>query len=872
MRRAVAMILLVTLFIQPAGAATSPYITPELVLQIEPDQHLWVKMAKVLVDRLYDPTYRLFRETWGTYEGQRWYWNTEQGEAAQILARLGYTSLLADVFNGYRQYLVYEYGSFVYPFTRFVPDAPAEAKNTTASSFYLRNLIVGIGGDLPATGDRLIKIYLDLYDPNIWYIANMRSWEVWWTQNGQEYYQGIWDKPEFIKDYGIVTGIGEVCAYRVMAVGGLQYRVDMCVQDGKPYIVFKLTVTNTESLGTLSNVMTTIAFDSLDWWQYKYVYIPGKGVMSASGTEQWFYTYGEGGWASFNNRWHFILYTKRPIGMNPAIAVILESPNVDLWCYNTQQKPDYDWYLMWFKIRIHWGDLGPGQSKTTTILIVPMSSFAPGIPDIYDQLLANIGSLSNRDLSFAVNTGTGVFKGFAMAGILLAAIHSGYLDFAINLWNSVRTIFSYWGYNVATRPLANFIIASLILYHATQNYAYVEEAMNAAITLLNAQIRDPSDYRDGGWLDIPPPFGAGTYLDVNAEAAHALLKLYEITLNPSYKEAVDYWLEHWFRYDPVEDRWYYYRFNDPSHPWFLGYLDEKQPYAQGYFLQALAKYIYNDDRIYVSLSRIFELLADEFWELTWDGAAETNVETQSSVAAGLADIVEVMLQRYGAAIEYVRNARIENITYSATSGMSSFKIELGAMPYSYATLVLYMVAPPQAIYINGVKAANVTFDQLSSSKNAYFYNATSKLLYVRLFPSSNTITVELGYEYIPPPVQETTTSSSTSSSQSGGNYTYTPPAISPPQMPPLPWHGWTPSNYTLPLPDWLKDRPGLVAAAIILGMALLANEATAPFFALVATGLLAYFAHIGWISVGDALVSLLFLASGLGIALARKRS
>ncbi|MET1128272.1 MAG: hypothetical protein ABWW70_03040 [Thermoproteota archaeon] len=41
---------------------------------------VWVAMADVLVNKLCDPSYEVFRETWSTYEGQRWYWNTEQEE------------------------------------------------------------------------------------------------------------------------------------------------------------------------------------------------------------------------------------------------------------------------------------------------------------------------------------------------------------------------------------------------------------------------------------------------------------------------------------------------------------------------------------------------------------------------------------------------------------------------------------------------------------------------------------------------------------------------------------------------------------------------------------------------------------------------
>ncbi len=94
---------------------------------------LWIKMAKVLIEKLYDPSLGLFRETWGTFEGRRWYWNTEQGEALQFLASLveertpladeaGNTIL--NVFQSYRKYLTVELGDVVYPMTRYVSDGP----------------------------------------------------------------------------------------------------------------------------------------------------------------------------------------------------------------------------------------------------------------------------------------------------------------------------------------------------------------------------------------------------------------------------------------------------------------------------------------------------------------------------------------------------------------------------------------------------------------------------------------------------------------------------------------------------------------------------------------------------------------------------
>ena len=139
------------------------------------------------------------------------------------------------------------------------------------------------------------------------------------------------------------------------------------------------------------------------------------------------------------------------------------------------------------------------------------------------------------------------------------------------------------------------------------------------------------------------------------------------TSNGTYREAVDYLMTHWFHYSKSKG-WYYYRYKSlqdaPSEYWYKGYLYDKQPYAQGYFLHALSDYYWNDSKLLVSANKNWALLSDELWELTWENASETNVETQSSTATGLAYYLYALARNLGAGVEYVRGGYLLQLNYT----------------------------------------------------------------------------------------------------------------------------------------------------------------------------------------------------------------
>ncbi len=597
------------------------------------------KMVETLVNKLYDPNVGLFRETWGTVEGQRWYWNTEQGEALQMIVNLPqYSDIVDNVLKNYEEKLQYKGLAF----TRYVTNATAVVAKSDPGDFYIRNYIIGVGGDL--TGDTLISIHEDIYDPSLWLVGYFHSHEVWY--NGT--WRDRWDP--YTTGYGIIEKAAYVEAYKTMSDGNLTYTLTFRVLDNTPYIEVWGNVTN-NSPYYLSDVQVTVALDFGDRFHYKYLYIPGYGIIEAKGDEQWpVQIANNSNWKAY----HFILYSKRPIGVNKAVAVIMDSwkNSTELWVFNTQGA-DGETYYMWFKIRIHMFDFNPGETKTFRLRVVPMQSFDPLHLSLYDEILSDIDSFLHHDLTYAVNTGTGPFKGLAMSGIIGAA---GDTPLSISLWNRFYETFKGWSWNVATRPLANFILSSLILYERTMNKTYLNVAEEAANKLLSLQVRDPSDYRYGGFLDMPM-IGVGTYLDVNAEAAHALFKLYEVTGNRTYYDAAMFTLN-WIRQDE-NGEYYYHRFNNETRY----YMFDKEPFAHGYFLQAFAKYMWSDSRTLTSLNRIFMLMNfDEYWVKTWDKANETNVETQSSTALGILTWQRAAFSACnGFTIDYVKNANITSI-------------------------------------------------------------------------------------------------------------------------------------------------------------------------------------------------------------------
>ncbi|BAA79823.2 hypothetical protein APE_0843.1 [Aeropyrum pernix spindle-shaped virus 1] len=905
-----------------ADAGVQDWVTPGLVLDASP--HLWLRMADTLVQRLYDPGLNLFRETWGTPEGRCWYWNTEQGEAAQIAVYLNDSTLLSSLLAAYKQYLIYESQSGqVYLFSRYTPCSTIRQLSLDPQNFSLGNLIVNIGGDLAGTRTdvpdyhRVVALSLDIYKdptniyeqdkawPNMWYTANLKSHEVWYLAPGDTTdYKGIWDTSDGSLGTGSITsysvrveqatdpttnttydvGVAE----RTMEDANLSYTQRFVLEPRKPYVKVELTVTNKSQVDTLSNVRVTLAFDNLDWWLYKYVYIPGVGLIDAStsGTQintgekeyhlarTW-----EGFWQPVTDSsgrawWPSIIYADRPLGMNRGLLVLVDGNyGVNFWGYGNYQAPQKDlygvpaytdWYYRWLKYEVVVGDLPPGASKTVEILIVPMASYAPGLEDLYIEMASKLDQLEGRDFSYAVNTGTGAFKGLAMARIILAYLNQGDHQFAQRILDTVGQVMEAWGWMVSTRALSNYILSLVYLYDYTGDRTYLDRAEAAAQTLLQAQIRDPQDPRNGGFLDIVYPYGVATYLDVNAEAAHALLALWERTGDTAYREAVDYWLQNWFRREQDTGRWYYYRYKSledaPSEYWYKGYLDEKQPYAQGYFLQALAKLYWSDERLLVSFNRIMELLSDEYWELTWEGADETNVETQSSAAAGLREYLLALAGGAGAAVEYVRGGELASVVYEKYGSMvdpsTGLRFTLGRMvitvskpPLALATVAVYLPSGLLLeVLVDGVPARQVQqLADLALSPESYYFDGS--LVYVRLQSAGE---VAIVYQWV----------------ESGESNVYSPEVSTPVvEQPPT----VTPPSVGVTLPQWLEPYKGLLAVGLIVASAMLATEASAPVFALAAAGLAGVFVASGWLTIPQAVLGLAFAAAGLGLIVMRKR-
>ena len=918
MKRVLLLLLLAALvfsnistgFVVEAGV--DDWVTPGYVLDVSP--HLWYRMGEVLIDRLYNASLGLFKETWGTQEGKCWYWNTEQGEAAQIAVFLNRGDILSSMLSSYRQYLTFEDNGLVYLFSRYTPCKMVRVLSTDPVDFSVGNLIVNVGGDLAgnrtdsADYSRIIALSLDIYKdysnvyeqdkawPNLWYTANLRSPEVWYlTPKDTSDYKGIWDTSDGslgagrIVDYGITHNSTYADAYRVMSDGRLVYEQHFIVEAGKPYVRVLLVVRNNASVN-LSNVRVTLALDNLDWWLYQVVYVPGIGYINAStngtvignGSEkEYHFAYSwEGMWERLvdsqgRSWWPSIIYANRPIGMNRALLVLVNaSYGLHFWGYGNLQSPQKDlygvpaftdWYYRWLKYEIQIGDLEPNESRTVEVLIIPFASYAPGLEDVILDMAKNMSSLEGRDWSFAVNTGTGAFKGLAMSRILLAYLHEGDYKFAQEIIDTVGRVFGAWGWRVTTRALSNYILALVYLYDYTRNDTYLSTAEDAASKLLSVQVRNASDPRDGGFLDIMHPYGVATYLDVNAEAAHALLELYDRTGNETYKEVVDYLMTHWFHKDS-SGRWYYYRYaslqDAPSEYWYKGYLDEKQPYAQGYFLQALAKDYWSDERLLVSANRVWSLLSDELWELTWEGANETNVETQSSTAAGLMDYLYSMVRNIGVGVEYVRGCVLVNLTYEEYGSEiiggikwrdSVLRGSVSKPESAPATVALYFpYGDVQLVHVGGSPVGNVSnlTDLLNVGVDAYYWDSQSRILYLRLYTGGSFSVV---YRWA-----------------SGNGSMIWAPDVPGYDVEPAP--NWSVPGANITVPTWLEEYKDELAVATVVLVLLLASEANAPVFAAAAAGLAAGFTAMGWLSLPQGVLGLIMAGVGLGLVGMRKRS
>lgn len=764
---------------------------PGRVAILDASPHLWYRMAEALVERLYDPSLGLFRETWGTPEGRCWYWNTEQGEAAQVVVHLDNATLLTDMLAGYRRYLTYDNGTSVYLFTRYTPCSMIRALSTDPRNFSLGNLIVNVGGDLSGTRtdngnySRAIAISLDIYKdytniyeqdkawPNLWYTANLKAPEVWYRSPGDTGdYRGIWDTSDGslgagrIVDYHISYNSTYAEAVRVMSDARLVYEQHFILEPRKPYVKVLLVVRN-NSTDNLSDVRVSLAFDNMDWWLYQVAYLPGIGYINASTSgkkisdteKEYHLAYSwDGKWEPVNGWWIAVFYSNRPIGMNRGLAVMVNaSYGVHLWGYGNLQSPQKDlygipaftdWYFRWMKFEIKIGNLAPGESRTVEVRIVPMASYAPGLERLYVEMLSKIDQLDGRDFSYAVNTGTGAFGGLAEAAASLGASSYGLLLGAVE---TAGRVMEGWGWRVSTRVLANYIQALVALYESSGDETLLEEARRAAGALLSAQVRDPGDPRDGGFLDAPPPLGIAAYLDVGAEATLALLALYNATGDESYLDAVQYWLDRWFHHDEATGSWYYHIYRSPREApggrWYVGRLDGEPPYALGYLLQALSSLYWDDPRLGEAASTLWSLLEAGYWVATSSGAGESNVETQSSAAAGLRAYLNSLAEHAGAGVEYVRGATLRSLDcMGGPSGRAppaggaaeaTLHIEVERRGAGPSVVAVYIPrGTVEAVHEGGARLpAASSLDGLAAAGSAYYWDPASRILYVKLTSS-----------------------------------------------------------------------------------------------------------------------------------------
>ena len=796
----------------------------DLVLEASP--HIWYRMAESMIILLYNSSLGLFRETWGTSEGRCWYWNTEQGEAAQITVFADRRDIISSMLESYRRHLAFESDGFVYMFSRYTPCKTIRTLSLDPSNFSIGNLIVNIGGDLAGGRDdpiysRVIAVGLDTYKdlsnsferviawPSQWYVINLRSHEVWYrAPNETSDYKGIWDTSSGslgtgqIVDYGITYNTTYMDAYRVMSDGRLTYEQHFVLEPGKPYIKALLVAENTGNM-TLSDVRVSLAFDNLDWWLYQLFYAPGIGFINASTsgqiinngsekeyhlayswTNQWQKIIDSQG----NSWWPTIIYSNKPIGMNRALLVLVDGEyDVHLWGYGNRQSPENssntstrgDWYYRWLKYEITIGELEPGESRAVELRIIPFASYPPGLEHLILEMARRMDSLEGRDWSYAVNTGTGAFKGLAMSVTMLNNLGPEDYEFVEEILYTVSTVFDNWNWRAATRILSNLALAFLYLYDNTGNETYLETAEKIAIHILGLQVRNISDPRNGGFLDAPYPYGKATYLDVNAEAANTLLELYKRTGNTTYKEAVDYWLDHWWHKDN-NAKWYYYHYrsieDSPGPGWYKRYLDKEEPYALGYLLQALSNEYWDDERLLVSANRIWTLLDDNYWEKTRDDANETNVETQSSTTAGLRAYLYSMTKRIGIGIEYVRGGTIKNITYHEHSRQHSSNITWIQATITITTRKQENTPVAIALYIpkgeiisiqtNNTLNNTINLTELQTTNTAiYYWDYKTKILYIKL---TTVNTIILTYKY-----PTTTITSQQSTNQTTQSYTST---------------------------------------------------------------------------------------------------
>ena len=159
-----------------------------------------------------------------------------------------------------------------------------------------------------------------------------------------------------------------------------------------------------------------------------------------------------------------------------------------------------EWCYWWMKYEIEIGDLRSKESKTVEILVFPIASYAPGLEEVVLDMARHMHSLEGRDWSYAVNTGTGAFNGIALADTILASLQGGGDLYVKMMLATTGRVFSSHGWKASTRVLSNYILALTHYYDYTRNEDYLDEAEAAASRLLQTQIKNPSDPRDGGFL------------------------------------------------------------------------------------------------------------------------------------------------------------------------------------------------------------------------------------------------------------------------------------------------------------------------------------------------------------------------------------
>ncbi|MCE4622775.1 MAG: hypothetical protein F7B19_05620 [Desulfurococcales archaeon] len=595
----------------------------------------------------------------------------------------------------------------------------------------------------------------------------LRGNEVWYKLSGESTdYKGEWDASYGnrvggkIIDYAIkeIKTINNVVnVSRTMGDGKLVYSQDYILEPRAPWLKIILRILN-NTTETMVNVRVSLALDSMESYHYQVAYLPGIGYINASinGTtidggreKEYHLAYSwEEKWRPITDiegrSWYpSLAYSRDPLGMNRAVLVLVSAGyGVHLWSYGV--FVDGQWYFHRLKYEIVLGDLQSHEMKTVEIRIIPMSSYAPGLEDLVIDMARRMYLFKGRDWSYAVNTGTGAFKGLAQAYSNNQLSNTGYV---LDIFDSLARVLDKANWRMQTRILANYIQGLLYLYNYTGEDDYLLLAEKGAEVIIKSQIRDPTDPRDGGFLDYPPPIGKATYLDVNAEVASALLMLAKQTGNHDYMEPINYMINHWFHYD-VDAGWYYYRYGGvgeaPGEYWHKGFLAKEQPYALGYFLEALSSYYWNNSIVLEAASRIWSLITSDYWVKVSDDSNMTNVETQSSATLGLSRLLKSQLAGMGATVEYVHGGYLSSIKYQYYNdqsshckryGKASLQVTLDRISESPVIVVLYIpygIIDQVNVSGRSPQEVNSLADLEAGYGDIYYYNETNHILYVKL--------------------------------------------------------------------------------------------------------------------------------------------